>query len=121
MRCKMIMILCLIVALVGAGAFMLGYGSAVPLKGVGDLKVTSTSSLDKNPIVSVSGVIIDSSPGIAVTRISRRRNGRCIVIVVRKGLRPGRLSTGRFSLDIIVPTDVDTIAFEKSRDVIWHR
>jgi len=121
MRYKMIMMLCLIVALIGAGAFMLGYGSAVPLKGIGDLKVTPTSSLDKNPIVSVSGVIIDSSPGIAVTRISQRQNGTCIVIVVRKGFRPGRSSTGRFSLDITVPTGVDTIAFETSRDVIWHR
>lgn len=121
MRYKTTIVLCIIVAFIGAVGFMWRYGSAVPLKGIADLRITSTLSLENNPIVSVSGVIIDSSAGIAITSTSRRQKGRCIVIVVRKGFRAGRSATGRFSLDITVPNGVDTIAFETSRDVIWHR
>ena len=112
---------CLLAVLVSAAAFMWGYGSAVPLMGIGNLKITQTSIAQQNPTINVSGQIIDSSQGVTITKVSQRRRGSLIIIVVRKGYRLGRPSTGKFSLDVSVPSDVDTLAFGTSRDVIWHR
>lgn len=112
---------CLMAVLIGAVAFMWGYGSVVPLKGIGNLKVIRTSISEQKPTMKVSGEIIDSSPGITITSVSQRQKGNCIIIIVRKGFRFGRLSTGRFSIDITVPDNVDAVAVETSKDVIWHR
>jgi hypothetical protein len=111
----------LIAVLTGGAAFMWGYGTAVPLKGIGNLKVVPTSMHDQDRIVSVSGALIDSSPGASITRVSQQRKGNLIVIVVRRGFRFGKSTTGRFSINITVPDGVDGIAYETPTDLLWHR
>jgi hypothetical protein len=111
----------LIAVLIGGVAFMWAYGTAVPLKGIGNLKVVPTSIHNRDITVSVSGVIIDSSPGASITRVSQQRKGNLIIIVVRKGFRLGKSTTGKFSINITVPDGVDAVAYEMPTALIWHR
>ena len=112
---------CLIAVLIGSVAFVVGYGNAVPLRGIGNLKVIPTSIPEQKPTISVNGMIIDSSPGITITSVSQRQKGNLIIIVVRKGFRLCKSSTGKFSISVTVPDDVDAVAFETPKDLIWHR
>jgi hypothetical protein len=116
-----ILVVSLIAVLTGGAAFMWGYGTIVPLKGIGNLKVVPTSMHDRDAIVNVSGALIDSSPGASITRVTQQREGSSIVIVVRKGFRFGKSTTGRFSISITVPDGVDAIAYETPTDLLWHR
>jgi hypothetical protein len=116
-----ILIVFVIAVLAGGAAFMWGYGTAVPLKGIGNLKVVPTSMHGQDIIVSVSGALIDSSPGASITRVSQQRKGKLIVIVIRKGSRFGKSTTGKFSIDITVPDGVDAIAYEAPTDLLWRR
>jgi hypothetical protein len=94
------------------------YGSPVSRKGISDLKIT-TSPYGRLTTVSIDGGLISSS--LAVSSVKQHREGHCIIVLVREGLiRRGRTS-GQFHLDIAVPDDIEEIAFENSRDVIWHR
>jgi hypothetical protein len=111
----------LIAVLIGGAAFMWGYGTSVPLKGIGDLKIVPTSVHDRDITINVSGVIIDSSPGASITRLGQQRKGNLIIMVVRKGFRLGKSATGRFSINITVPDGVDAVAYETPTALIWHR
>jgi hypothetical protein len=119
---KMVLLIAsLIVVLIGGAAFMWGYGTAVPLKGIGNLKVVPISTHDREMTISVSGALIDSSPGASITRVTQRRKGHLIVMVVRKGIRLGKSATGRFSVNIVVPDGVDAVAYGTPADLLWHR
>lgn len=120
-RVSLYLAACLIAVLLGGAAFMWGYGTVVPLNGIGDLKVVPTYMHDRDLTISVSGVIIDSSPGASITRVSQQRKGNLIVIVVRKGFRLGKPTTGRFSINVTVPDGVDAVAYKTPTDVLWHR
>ncbi len=111
----------LIAVLTGGVAFMCVYGTAVPLQGIGNLKVVPTSTYNRDIIISVSGSLVDSSPGVSITRVSQRRKGNLIIIVVRKGFRLGKSTTGRFSINITVPDGVEAVAYETPTDLLWHR
>lgn len=115
-----LLIASLIAVLTGGAAFMWGYGTAVPLKGIGNLKVYQ-HQYDRDMIISVNGTLIDSSPGASITRVSQRRKGNLIVIVVRKGFRLGKSTTGKFSINITVPDGVDAVAYETPTSLLWHR
>ncbi|MGO4518848.1 hypothetical protein AB4Y89_23885 [Terriglobus sp. 2YAB30_2] len=120
-RMSLYLAACLIAVLLGGAAFMWGYGTVVPLKGIGDLKVVPTNIHGRDLTISVSGIIIDSSPGAAITGVSQQRKGNLIIIVVRKGFRLGKSATGRFSINVPVPDDVDAVAYKTPTDVLWHR
>lgn len=118
---KVLLAASLIAVLAGGVAFMLVYGTAVPPKGIGDLKVVPTSIDNRDMTISISGSIVDSSPGASITRISQRRKGNLIIVVVRKGFALGKPTKGRFSIEIPVPDGVDAVAYETPTDVLWHR
>jgi hypothetical protein len=113
-------IVCLVVFLVVASAviFIFEHGSAVSRRGLQPLHVTDRHTSQPS-IVSIDGSIFSSS--LAVTGVSQRREGDCIIIVVRQGIMlPGRRS-GRFHLDLDVSNGITEIAYQDPRDIIWHR
>jgi hypothetical protein len=111
---------CLVVLLVVVSAviFMIEHGSPVPRKGLQPFHVTDHHTSQPS-IVSIDGSIFSSS--LAVTSVSQRREGDCIIILVRQGImRPGRRS-GRFHLDVDVSNGIEAIGYENAHDIIWHR
>ena len=93
-------------------------GSHVSRRGIRDLQITTDSS--RYPAtVSIDGTLISSSS--AVGSVKQRREGRCVVVLVREVLvRRGR-TWGKFHLDVAITDDIDEIAFDESHEVIWHR
>ena len=117
---KSFLIVSLVALLVVASAeiFMLEYGSPVPRRGLQPLHVTDHHA-SQPPTVSIDGAIVSSA--LAVTRVSQRREGDCIIILVRQGMmRPGRRSA-RFHLDVEVSNGVAAIGYEDAHDIIWNR
>jgi len=99
-------------------AFFFEYGSPVSRKGLQFTNITDHST-SQPPTVSIDGGIISSS--LAVSGVSQRRKGNCVIILVRQGIiRPGRQS-GRFHFDVDVSNGITEIAYRDARDVIWHR
>ena len=99
-------------------AFLFEYGSPVSLKGLQFTRVTDRSK-SQPPTVSIDGGIISSS--LAVSSVSQRRKGNCVIILVKQGIiRPGRQS-GRFHFDVDVSNGITEIAYRNARNVIWHR
>jgi hypothetical protein len=105
----------LIVAVVAL--YVWTYGSPVP-RNLADLKITSSSS-GSHISVHIDGKILSSSD--AVISVKQHRKKHCIIVVVREALVRRGNREGRFHMLITVPDDVDEIAFENSRNVIWHR
>jgi hypothetical protein len=98
--------------------FIFEYGSPVERGGLRIIRV-SDHSTSRPPTVSIDGGIISSS--LAVSSVSQRREGDCVVIFVWQGIiRPGRRS-GRFHLDVDVSNGITEIAYRDPRDIIWQR
>jgi len=93
------------------------YGTPTP-RNLADLKITSYSS-GGHMNVRIDGGLLSSSD--AVISVKQHRKKHCIIVVVREALVRRDNREGRFHMLIAVPDDVDEIAFENSRDVIWHR
>ena len=93
-------------------------GSHVSRRGIRDLQITTDSS--RHPeTVSIDGTLMSSSN--AVGSVKQRREGRCVVVLVREVLvRRGR-TRGKFHLVVAITDDIDEIAFGESHEVIWHR
>ena len=110
----------LLVLFIGAvvAFVMWEYGSPVSRKGLSELKISSNPS-GHPTTVSVDGSLISSS--LAVSSVTQRRQGRCIVVVVREGIIHRGRTSGKFHLDVTVSDDIEEIAFGNVRDVIWRR
>jgi len=93
-------------------------GSHVSRRGIRDLQITTDSS--RHPAtVSIDGFLISSSN--AVGSVKQRREGRCVVVLVREVLVRRNRTWGKFHLDVAITDDVDEIAFGDSHEIIWHR
>ncbi len=118
MKPSLIAWLVVFVVAVCAVIFVFEHGSPVPRRGLQPLHVTDHHA-SQPATVSIDGSIISSS--LAVTGVSQRREGDCIIILVRQGLmRPGNRS-GRFHLDVDVSNGITAIRYENAHDIIWHR
>jgi hypothetical protein len=117
---KIILCAFLLTTLIAAAValFAWTYGTPVPHDRFIDLKITSSTSGSLTN-VSIDGGLKSSS--LAVYSVRQHRKKHCIIVVVREGLARDGRRAGDFHLEIAVPDDVDEIAFENSRDVIWHR
>lgn len=66
--------------------------------------------------VAVSGLAFHSA--LAVDRVTTPREGRAIVVLVH--LVPARAGiSGRFTVDVPVPPDVDEVLFGNERQLLW--
>ena len=93
-------------------------GSPISRRGIRDFQITTDSS--RHPAtVSIDGTLISSSN--AVGSVKQRRDGRCVVVLVREVLVRRNRTWGKFHLDVAITDDVDEIAFGDSHEIIWHR
>ncbi len=99
-------------------AFFFEYGSPVSKEMLRFTEVTDHPT-SQPPIVRIDGSIISSS--LAVSSVSQRRRGNCVIILVRQGIiRPGRES-GRFHIDVDVSNGITAIAYRDTDNIIWRR
>ncbi|WP_158819304.1 hypothetical protein [Granulicella sp. S156] len=108
-----------VVLLVAAYAYVLfEYGTPVSRIGVSEIHAVSSSSGGLTN-VKVDGFILSSSA--FVSGVNQHQEGHCIVVTVRQALVHGDRRDASFHLNIVVPDDVDEIAFATPSNVIWHR